>query len=37
VACELQVQLVHPDEEWYDELSALGRKRIGEAHEIADG
>lgn len=36
VGCELQIRLVHPDEAWYRELSALARKRIGEPHEIDD-
>ena len=36
VGCELQIRLVHPDEEWYRYLSALARKGIGQPHEIDD-
>ena len=31
-----RIRLVHPDDEWCRELSALARKRIGEPHEIGD-
>jgi len=37
VGCELQIRLVHADEEWYRYLSALARKRVREPHEIVDG
>ena len=37
VGCELQIRLVHPDEEWYRYLSGLARERVREPHEGVDG
>lgn len=37
VGCELQIRLVHRDEEWYRYLSSLASERVGEPDEVGDG